>query len=155
MSGVKSGDLEVDEKTPQGLPISESDSLKIIAHGIEIVETTCIKELIEQSGECFEMGCFTVGERNTYESGTKRIEYFAGRFAAKEAVLKALGKKRSEDTSWLDIEVKRLPTGKPSIVLHGQCREMAAKLGITKWLLSISHTASYAAASVLALGSKC
>ncbi|NEO31117.1 MAG: holo-[acyl-carrier-protein] synthase [Symploca sp. SIO3C6] len=156
MSGIPIGSstLEVDESALQGSPISESDSLKIIGHGLEIVETTYIKELVEQLGESFERRYFTVSECNAYESGDKRIQYLAGRFAAKKAILNTLGKEGGKDTSFLDIEVKRLPTGQPSVLLHGQCLEIATKFGITKWLLSISHTFSYAAASVFALGSK-
>ena len=149
---MKTGYLEVNDDTPQELPSSESDHLKIVGHGIDMVETACVKELIEQSGECLEIECFTANERSAYESGAKRIEYFAGRLAAKEAILKVLGKKRSEEISWLGIEINRLPTGEPSVVLYGKCQAVAADLGIKKWLLSISHTSCYAAASAIALG---
>lgn len=124
---------------------------KPVSHGIEIVETTRIQELIEQSGKQFEMECFTVIERNTPSLGSKRIEYLAGRFAAKEAVLKALGIENNPNISKLNIEIQRLKSGAPSVVLHGKCQEIAAKLGMTQWLLSISHTSSYAAASAVAL----
>ncbi|MEM9903524.1 MAG: holo-ACP synthase [Cyanobacteria bacterium P01_D01_bin.44] len=149
---VEAGYLEVNNNIPQNLLNSKLDSLEVIGHGIDITETRGIKELIERFGESLEMRCFTVDERGTYESGAKRIEYFAGRLAAKEAVLKALGKKRSENASWLDIEIRRLPTGRPSVVLYGKCQQIAVGLGITKWLVSISHESSYAAASVIALG---
>ncbi|MEW6491006.1 MAG: holo-ACP synthase [Cyanobacteriota bacterium] len=124
---------------------------KPVSHGIEIVEISRIQELIEQSGKQFEMECFTATERNTPPLGAKRIEYLAGRFAAKEAVLKALGIENNPNISKLDIEIQRLKSGAPSVVLHGKCQEIAAKLGITQWLLSISHTSSYAAASAIAL----
>jgi holo-[acyl-carrier protein] synthase len=132
--------------------MSESADAKVVGHGIDIVETTRIQELIEQSGKQFEMECFTATERSTPALGAKRIEYLAGRFAAKEAVIKALGMGRNQDISWLDIEIQRLPSGEPSVVLHGKCKDIAEQLGITKWLLSISHTSSYAAASAIALG---
>ena len=130
----------------------ESADTKLIGHGIEIVETTRIQELVEQSGKQFEMECFTATERSTPALGAKRIEYLAGRFAAKEAILKALGIRRNQDISWLDIEIQRLKSGEPSVVLHGKCQEIAAELGIKQWLLSISHTSSYAAASAIASG---
>ncbi len=130
--------------------MSEPTDAKLIGHGIDIVETTRIQELIERSGESFEMECFTATERSTAALGAKRIEYLAGRFAAKEAVLKALGADSNQGISRLDIEVQRLPTGEPSVVLYGKCKEIAEKLSITKWLLSISHTSSYAAASAIA-----
>ena len=129
----------------------ESDSPNIIGHSINIVATARIKELIERGGKCFEMQCFTARERHASGSGTNRIQYLAGRFAAKEAVLTALGRRGNLGISWLDIEVQRLPTGEPSIVLRAKCKEIAAQLGITKWLLSISHTSSYATASAIAL----
>src|SRR4028119_2005607 len=130
----------------------ESADTKLIGHGIEIVETTRIQELVEQSGKQFEMECFTATERSTPALGAKRIEYLAGRFAAKEAVIKVLGMAKKQDISWLDIEIQRLKSGEPSVVLHGKCQDIAEQLGITKWLLSISHTSSYAAARAIALG---
>ncbi|HEY9649175.1 MAG TPA: holo-ACP synthase [Coleofasciculaceae cyanobacterium] len=124
---------------------------KQVSHGIEIVETTQIQALIEQSGKQFEMECFTATERNTPPLGAKRIEYLAGRFAAKKAILKALGIKNNPNISQLDIEIQRLPSGEPSVILHGKCQDIATKLGIQQWLLTISHTSSYAAASAIAL----
>jgi holo-[acyl-carrier protein] synthase len=127
----------------------ESADTKLIGHGIEIVETTRIQELVEQSGKQFEMECFTATERSTPALGAKRIEYLAGRFAAKEAVIKVLGMAKNQDISWLDIEIQRLKSGEPSVVLHGKCQDIAEQLGVTNWLLSISHTSSYAAASAI------
>ncbi|NER84885.1 MAG: holo-ACP synthase [Leptolyngbya sp. SIO1D8] len=149
---MKTKGLEVDEDTSQNWLSSGSDSLKVIGYGISITETQDVKELIAQSGVSVEMRHFTDNERSTYKSGARRIEYFAGRWTAKQAVLKALGKEMYEDTAWLDIEIQRLPTGEPSVVLHGKFKQMAVSLGITKWLLSISHESSYAAASAIALG---
>ena len=97
------------------------------------------------------MEYFTAGECNTSALGAKRSEYLAGRFAAKKAVLKALGGGWIQNISWLDLEIQRLPSGEPSVVLHGKCQEIASKLGVNKWLLSISHTSSYAAASAIAI----
>ncbi|MBD0363999.1 MAG: holo-ACP synthase [Coleofasciculus sp. C3-bin4] len=132
--------------------MSELADAQIVGHGIDIVETRRIQELVERSGEHFEMECFTATERSMSALGAKRIEYLAGRFAAKEAVLKALGTGWSQGISRLEIEIQRLPSGEPSVVLHGECQEIAEELGITKWLLSISHTSSYAAASAIASG---
>lgn len=151
--------LQQDEKyadlsvAPSFPTFVESFRLTIIGHGIEIVETTRIKEQVERSSGCFEKKHFTVLERSASELGTNRIHYFAGRFAAKKAILKALGRGWNEGISWLDIEVQRLPTGEPSVVLYAKCKEIAAELGIAKWLLSISHTSSYTAAAAIALGS--
>jgi holo-[acyl-carrier protein] synthase len=127
--------------------------MNIIGHGIDIVEISHIKKLIERSGEHFERRCFTAVERSALGTDANRIQYLAGRFAAKEAVLKALGTGWSQGTSLLDIEIQRLPTGQPSVVLYAKCKEIAAELGITRWLLTISHTSSYATASAIAVGS--
>jgi len=129
--------------------MSKSVDAKVVSHGMEILETIRIQELVEQSGEHFEMECFTATERSTPPLGAKRIEYLAGRFAAKEAVIKALGIGNNPNISKLDIEIQRLKSGEPSVILHGKCQEIAAKLGITQWFLSISHTPSYAAASAI------
>lgn len=130
--------------------MSALSDTQFIGHGIEIVKTTHIQALIEQSGEQLEVKCFTEKERNTPPLGAKRIEYLAGRFAAKKAILKVLGIENNPNISQLDIEIQRLPSGEPSVILHGKCQDIATKLGITKWLLSISHTSSYAAASAIA-----
>ena len=126
--------------------------MNIIGHGIDIIEIKDIKKLIERSGHHFETRCFTVTECSGAGSDANRIQYFAGRFAAKEAVLKAIGTGWSQGISWTDIEIQRLPTGKPLVVLYGRCQEIAAELGIAMWLLSISHTPSYAVASAIAVG---
>ncbi|HBL12824.1 MAG TPA: holo-[acyl-carrier-protein] synthase [Cyanobacteria bacterium UBA11162] len=130
----------------------ELAELTIIGHGIDIVETKRIQDFIDQSGKHFEMKYFTLIERHISELGANRIQYLAGRFAAKEAVLKALGIRPNQDIFKLDIEIQRLSTGEPSVVLYGKCQEIAQELGITKWLLSISHTSLYAAASAIAVG---
>ncbi|MEG4440502.1 holo-ACP synthase [Microcoleus sp. AT9_B5] len=125
--------------------------MNIIGHGIDIVEIKDFRELIERSGKHFETRCFTATEYSAAGSDANRIQYLAGRFAAKEAVLKAIGTGWSHGISWTDIEIQRLPTGKPLVVLYGRCQEIAAELGIAIWLLSISHTPSYAVASAIAV----
>lgn len=126
--------------------------MNILGHGIDIVEIKDIKQLIERSGNHFENRCFTETESSIAGSDNHRIQYLAGRFAAKEAVLKAMGTGWSQGISWTDIEIQRLPTGKPSVVLYSRCQEIATELGITIWFLSISHTQSYAVASAIAVG---
>ncbi|AFY80789.1 holo-ACP synthase [Oscillatoria acuminata] len=127
--------------------------MNIIGHGIDIIETQRIKKIIERFGNRFEARCFTEKECFAAECSTNRVQYFTGRFAAKEAVLKALGTGWAQGISWTDIEIERLSTGKPLVVLYGRCQEIAADLGIARWFLSISHTDSYAVASAIALGS--
>lgn len=125
--------------------------MNIIGHNIKMVEVAYIQKLVEKVGECFEQQCLTTMERNASGFRRNRIQYLASRLAAKEAVLKSLGEDCKYPISWLEIEIQRLPTGEPSVVLYTKYQEIAAKLGITKWLLSISHTSSYAAASAISL----
>ncbi len=126
--------------------------MKIIGHGIDLVEINHIRKIIERSGENFEKRCFTAMELDAHKSKTNYVQYLAGRFVAKEAVLKALGSGWSENVSFLDVEIQRLTTGQPSVLLHARCKEIAIKLGITSWLLSISHTSNHAIASAIAVG---
>lgn len=126
--------------------------MNIIGHGIDIVEVKGIKKLLQLPEEHFETRCFTSIERSKSSLGTNRIQYFAGRFAAKEAVFKALGTGWSQGTAWTDIEIQQLPSGQPSVVLYNRCKDIAAEMGINSWLLSISHTNSYATASAIAIG---
>lgn len=125
--------------------------MNIIGHGIDIVNVRCVKELVEQRRECLEWQSLTAAERHASGFRTHRIQYLASRLAAKKAVLKAIGRDSNQPTFWREIEIQRLPTGEPSVMLYANCQEMAAKLGVAKWLLSISHTPSYATASAIAL----
>ncbi|MCV3216656.1 holo-ACP synthase [Plectonema radiosum NIES-515] len=124
------------------------DTSNIIGYGMEIVATVEIATLIEQTQGNFTMQYFTASERSITKSG---IQHFAGRFCAKKAIFKALGMELNQQICWWEMEVQRLPTGEPSVVLHGQCQQIANRLGITKWLLSITHVSDYAAASAIAL----
>ena len=151
MSLNQDGGLKIDRNPPQELLTSESDNPNIIGHGIEIVEISYIEELIEQSPKPFEMQYFTLRERDTARFTAHPIQYLAGRFVAKKAVFTALGQGWSQGISFLDIEVQRLPSGAPSVVLDGKCQKIAVTLGISKWLLSISHTSFYAIASAIAI----
>jgi holo-[acyl-carrier protein] synthase len=126
--------------------------MDLIGHGIDLVEIQSIKKLMDRPSDHFESRCFTRSECESANFDAHRIQYFAGRFAAKEAVLKAIGTGWIQGIAWTDIEILRLPTGRPSVVLYSQCKAIAEELGITVWLLSISHTPSYAIASAIAMG---
>jgi holo-[acyl-carrier protein] synthase len=127
--------------------------MQIIGHGIDIVETARVAKMIEDHEERFLRRCFTEGEQ-VYAAANpaRRAEHLAGRFAAKEAILKVLGTGWSNGIAWTDAEVVREVSGKPTVVLHGRCAEVAAELGIAGWHLSISHTGSYATASAIGVG---
>ena len=80
------------------------------------------------------------------------IEHFAGRWAAKEAILKAMGTGRSHGIAWTNIEVRNDPNGRPQVLVCGAAREIARERGIGEILVSISHCRTYATAYALALG---
>jgi holo-[acyl-carrier protein] synthase len=129
--------------------------VNILGHGIDIVEIARFRETLNKEQSQFEARCFTTLERQIAdESGVNRVACLAGRFAAKEAVLKALGTGWSQGITWTDVEIQRLATGCPSVVLYAKAKEIADHLGISTWLVSISHEKSYAVASAISLKSE-
>lgn len=127
--------------------------MNAIAHGIDIVEVARIARMLEEHDERFRERCFTAGERAYAEAGGElRGQRYAARFAAKEAVLKALGTGWQYGIAWTDVEVVASAEGAPGVVLHGVALERARERGIEGWLLSLSHTREHAMASAIALG---
>lgn len=123
----------------------------VIGHGIDVVEIPRLAELLGKHGERFIERVFTPTERDYCIGKKRQMEHLAGRFAAKEAVLKVLGTGWSGKIAWQDIEVTNNPAGQPGVALSGECARIAAELGITRILISISHTESWAAASAIGL----
>jgi len=119
----------------------------MISLGIDLVDIERF-ELLLQNGDFLER-CFSPAELARYGE-TKKITYLAGRFAVKEAVVKALGTGLIDGMSLGDIEVGQLPSGAPEIRLAGLAATIAQGLGIRKWLVSISHTQIHATAVVMA-----
>ncbi len=127
-------------------------AMPIVGHGIDIVETARIRGLVEEHGPHFLDRIFTSGEQAYCSANPKRyFEHLAGRFAAKEAVLKVLGTGWRGGISWTDIEVLKHQSGQPSIGLTGECARIAAELGIRQWHISISHIETHATASAIGL----
>jgi phosphopantetheine--protein transferase-like protein len=110
--------------------------------GIDIIKVDRIRASIERFGERFAKRVLTVGEQRYVRM---RPETFAGRWAAKEAVSKVLGL-GVRGIGWRDIEVERLPTGQPSVRLHGRAAARAEQLGMDRIALSITHESDYAVA---------
>jgi len=124
--------------------------MRIIGHGIDLIEIQRIAQMLDDHGESFTHRCFTASEREYADGGGKlRAERYAARFAAKEAVLKALGTGWSQGATWNEIEVGRDPAGRPTIKLSGRTARIAEELGIGMWHLSLSHSKSHAIASVI------
>ncbi len=125
--------------------------MEIIAHGIDLVDFPRIEQMIERHGPRFVDRVFTAAEQ-TYARGHRNsVEKYAGRFAAKEAVLKLLGTGWRGKIAWTDIEVTNNAAGQPEVRLSGEVKEIAAHLKIAHVSLSITHTANFAIASAVAL----
>jgi holo-[acyl-carrier protein] synthase len=125
----------------------------IISTGVDLAEVDRIRAALEDAriGLRFRARVYTAREIAYCEKKQRgKYESYAGRFAAKEAVMKALGRGWGAKVRWLDIEVARARSGKPEIVLHGKTAQLAAELGIQRWALSITHTKEHGLAFVIA-----
>lgn len=125
---------------------------RVIAIGTDIIECVRIAQMIEKHGEVFLTRVFTRREIVYCSSRRSATQHYAGRWAAKEAALKALGTGWAKGIRWTDVEVVNELGGKPSLKLDGKAAEIAAELGIDDLLISISHCRSYAIAYVTAVG---
>lgn len=124
----------------------------VVGHGVDLVEVERVRRLVSRHGEHALQRIFTDGER-AYSLGTRRAsEHLAARFAAKEAVFKALGTGWRRGIAWVDAEVVTEASGRPRVALHGTAAGVARSLGIVDWQLSLSHTSTHAIASAIALG---
>jgi holo-[acyl-carrier protein] synthase len=123
----------------------------IIAHGIDLVDFPRIEEMVNRHDKRFLDRVFTAAEQAYANANRNGIEKLAGRFAAKEAVLKLVGTGWRGEIAWTDIEIVNTPTGQPEVRLSGEVKKIAEKLGITQISVSITHTANFAIASAVAL----
>lgn len=121
----------------------------IIGMGVDIADVNRIQGAIERHGEVFLRRIFTAKEREYCERFRNKFERYAGRFAVKEAAMKALGTGWSRGVRWVDIEVARQKGGRPTLVLAGEARKIADRLGVKHMALSITHTAAQAWAQVI------
>lgn len=121
----------------------------IVGSGIDLAEIARIQQAIERYGVRFLDRVYTASEQAYCHRKRKSAESFAARFAAKEAGAKALGTGISHGVSWLEIEVVRQPGGRPSLLFHGRAGQIAARLGVVRAALSITHTNDLAMASVV------
>jgi holo-[acyl-carrier protein] synthase len=121
----------------------------IVGTGIDIAEVPRVREAIERYGARFIERVYTPAEISYVESKANRFERYAARFAAKEAGMKAIGTGWKRGVRWLDFEVANLPSGKPTLLLHGAAADFAAKLGARSISLSLTHTAGQGMAFVI------
>ena len=126
--------------------------MSVIGIGTDIVECLRIAKMIERHGELFLRRVYTPREVGYCSSRKAATQHYAGRWAAKEAVLKAIGTGWARGISWQDIEVRNDISGKPTIALAGGARRVCEELGIAEMHISISHCRSHATAYALAAG---
>ena len=121
----------------------------ILGLGVDLAEVDRIQSAIERHGEIFLRRIYTPAERAYCDKFKNKYERYAGRFAAKEAAMKALGTGWRRGVRWMDFEVVRGAGGRPTISLDGAAKEIAAQLGVKQISLSITHTATQALAQVI------
>ncbi len=108
--------------------------------------------MIEQHGELFLRRVYTDREIRYCQARKHAMEHFAGRWAAKEAILKAIGTGWTRGIAWTDVEVRNQPGGAPKVYVCGGAKEAAVEKGIVDIMISISHCRTYATAYALAIG---
>jgi holo-[acyl-carrier protein] synthase len=121
----------------------------IVGLGTDIVEISRIREMVERHGDHFVERCFTPGEIEYARRHRDSAVRFAGRWAAKEAVVKVLGTGFVQGITFHDVEIVPLHTGQPTVRLSGEAGAIAAQLGITEVKLTISHAREYATATAI------
>ena len=122
----------------------------MISCGNDIIRISRVKESIDDIGETFLKRVYTDEEINYCESRRMcKYQSYAARFAAKEAVYKAIAPETSHDVEWKNIEVKRQENGKPYIELYGKLKDIACEKKINSIDLSLSHDGDYAMATVV------
>ena len=121
----------------------------IVGSGIDLIEIPRIQQSVERFGSRFLNRVYTSAEQAYCLRKRNAAESLAARFAAKEAGAKALGTGISHGVSWLEIEVVREPSGRPTIQFHGRAAELALVMKVGHTALSITHTATLSMASVV------
>ena len=121
----------------------------ILGTGIDLAEVDRIQAAIERYGDRFLRRIYLPGELAYVAKKANRYERYAARFAAKEAGMKAIGTGWRRGVTWHDFEVANLPSGRPTLILHGQAAEFAARLGVKRVSLSLTHTAANGMAFVI------
>ena len=121
----------------------------ILGTGVDLAEVPRIRASIERYGEKFIRRIYTPAEIAYVERKANKYQRYAARFAAKEAGMKAIGTGWRRGVTWQDFEVANLPSGKPTLLLHGVAAKFAGKLGVKNISLSITHTSELGMAHVI------
>ncbi|MFO1041229.1 MAG: holo-ACP synthase [Planctomycetaceae bacterium] len=123
----------------------------IVGIGTDIVEVERIQKMMSDHGDHFLERVFTAAEIAHCQPRREAAQHFAGRWAAKEAVMKALGTGFTPEVGWTDIEILTLSSGQPYVVMHGTARTYSENKGIGTILITLSHTKTYATATAIGL----
>lgn len=123
--------------------------MTIVGIGIDIVDIERVGRLLERFGERFVRRVFTDAEELYANKSIRPAERLAGRFAVKEAVMKAIGTGKSQGILWRDVETVRGPLGRPEVILHGRADKYMKMLKGEKVHVSITHDGGKAAAFVI------
>lgn len=121
----------------------------IVGLGIDVAEVKRIQAVIVAQGERFLRRVYTQDEVAYCEKFKNKYERYAGRFAVKEAAMKALGTGWSHGVRWVDVEVVRVKGGRPMLALKGEAKKIADALGVKNIAVSITHTSEQALAQVI------
>ncbi|HOP76435.1 MAG: holo-ACP synthase [Thermogutta sp.] len=126
--------------------------MRILGIGTDITECLRIARMIDRHGEIFLQRVYTPAEIAYCQNRKQATQHFTGRWAAKEAILKALGTGWIRGISWLDVEIVNRPGGQPEVILRNGAKKIADQLGIEKIQISISHCRTHAVAFAVAVG---
>ncbi|HET6387281.1 MAG TPA: holo-ACP synthase [Armatimonadota bacterium] len=126
--------------------------MRLVGHGIDAVEMARVEGFLRSPTRNWATGIFSLAEREQADEPPLDVRYYAGRFAGKEAVSKALGTGMAGRVTVHTIEILRLPSGAPTVHLIGGAREAADGLGVTEWFISITYCGGLAIASAIAAG---
>jgi holo-[acyl-carrier protein] synthase len=121
----------------------------IIGTGIDIVEIPRFRNILERQKDRFIIRVFTPAEQQFCNDHRDTVPHYAARFAAKEALFKALGTGWAKGVTWLDVEVLREGQDAPVMKLHGEAQRLSLSMGAQKVHLSLSHTEQWAIAMVI------
>lgn len=123
----------------------------VAGHGLDVVDIGDFSRLLSEPASSYLDRHFTNEELAAAGGGTNQVQRLAGRFAVKEAVMKALGMGWGNGVSFTDVEVVTLETGAPTVLLRRKLAALEQERAIVRWLVSVSHTSSVAVASVIAI----
>ncbi len=123
--------------------------MRIVGHGIDLIECSRVAAVYDRHGARFLERLLTPAEQEYVTARRSVIPHLAGRFAAKEAILKVLGTGWRGAIAWRDMEIVNDRSGEPRVTLSGECARIAQEKRISRILVTITHTPAYAAASAI------